>query len=391
MAFRRSRERASMRRAAAMLVTATLAFALASACGSAADSAVGTPSSLDGGSNGDAASTTADGGGVPGEDLVPANGLVLVHAAAFPPFRICFEGTPDERPAPASDVMPDSNVVGVDVGAAVRLEPPRTATLGRAFVFAEPKIRALYPAFGGNKGPTCKQLLQSGADAVSVGNVDADLTRGVNLLVLRGCGPAIDEPSASIARCGPTWSPATGNLAVDMVPVKAYARRSPTQLRVQVVQLSRDLEVHAGSRALGLAFGALDGGAPAPFVEGAAPLGTPVPDPPALLDYGDTDVAEYATSGLFVTLGPDLDAGSSDAAAARDVVLAQSLADIQRRSSPRALPPEWFAQASSYVVLSIGELEPTAGDGGASDPRRALHLLAVPLAGADAGADAAAP
>ena len=38
-------------------------------------------------------------------------------------------------------------------------------------------------------------------------------------------------------------------------------------------------------------------------------------------------------------------------------------------------------------MLSVGDTDPRLGDGGHDDdPRRALHLLAVPLATPDAGA-----
>jgi hypothetical protein len=176
----------------------------------------------------------------------------------------------------------------------------------------------------------------------------------------------------------------------------AYARTGETSLPVQLVQLSPALQGVAEGRALGLAFGPLDGGAPSspggptPFVEGAVPFGEAVPDPPAVLDYSAADLASYATSGMFVTLGgPVDDAGMplNGDAGTREIVIAQSLAEIQKRSSSRSLPPDWFSVASSYVVLSVGDTDPRLGDGGRDDdPRRALHLLAVPLATPDAGA-----
>ena len=112
---------------------------------------------------------------------------------------------------------------------------------------------------------------------------------------------------------------------------------------------------------------------------------------PAILDYAAADIESYATSGVFVTLGGAVDdagaplpgdAGDAgDASVARQVVVSQSLAEIQKRSAPRSLPADWFSAASSYVVLSVGDTDPRLQDGGADgDPRRALHLLAIPLA-----------
>lgn len=342
----------------------------------------------DGGRFADAAAAT------PGS-FVEANALVLVHAAAFPAFRMCFEGAPGDLPQPSVDLMPDSNVVGVDVGTAVRLAA-RPEMLGHAFVFPESALRPLYPAFGG-PGPSCAQLLAGAINksAVDVGVVTANVSSGVHALVLAGCRAASIDPVASKARCGADWDAATGNLALRTLTLMAYARAGETRLPVQLVQLSPALEGVAVGRALGLAFGALDAGAPAPFVEGAVPFGEAVPNPPAILDYAAADIGSYATSGIFVTLGGALDdAGMPTGvdSGAREVVIATSLADIQKRSSPRSLPPDWFSAASSYVVLSVGDTDPRLGDGGRDeDPRRALHLLAVPLATPDAGASPPAP
>src|SRR5262245_40618969 len=48
-----------------------------------------------------------------------ATGVLLVHAAGFPSFRLCFEHFPDQAPQPDENVMPEANVVGVEVGSLV--------------------------------------------------------------------------------------------------------------------------------------------------------------------------------------------------------------------------------------------------------------------------------
>ena len=316
--------------------------------------------------------------------FLEATGIVLVHAAAFPAFRVCFEGAPGDLPAPSTDLLPESNLVGVDVGTAVRL-PARPETLGTAFVVPEERLRSLYPVFGGS-GPSCGDVLEGvKAYAVNVGVVDADLSRGVHALVLTGCLPQASDAVASVDRCGPDWTAAAGNLKLTTLSLMAYARAGDTRLSVQLVQLSPALQRMAQGRALGVAFGPLEAGAPTPFVEGAVPFGEAVPNPPAILDYAAADIESYATSGVFVTLGGAVDdAGAplpGDASVARQVVVSQSLAEIQKRSAPRSLPADWFSAASSYVVLSVGDTDPRLQDGGADgDPRRALHLLAIPLA-----------
>jgi hypothetical protein len=349
---------------------------------SVADGGSSPPPQADGEPSGDA-----------GARMIPANGIILVHAATFPAFRICFTGLRSERPMPSRDVMPESNVVGVDIGAAVRL-PPRSERLGEAWVFEEPTLRPLYPAFDGNEGPTCGDLLdgalQSKATRVAA-DVTTDVSRGVHLFVLTGCRKASLDPNANVERCGDDWNPTDGNLALKIVTLDAFQRPGPNRLAVQVIQLSQGIVRRANGRALGISFGPIDD-AGAPFVEGAVPFGVATPSPPATIEYAPDLVAAYGTTGVHVTLGADLvdgglpDGGDPDAGP-REIVLTQSLAEIQRRSAPRSLPPDWYSAPSSYIIMSLGEHDPRHADGGATDDdaRRALHILALPLAEPDAG------
>ena len=370
------------------LASGLLAAAGLAACASSEATSSGLPG--DSGASGDArghdGSAIQDAGAA---DAFPeARGIVLVHAAAFPAFRICFEGAPGDLPAPSTDLMPESNLVGVDVGTAVRL-PARPERLGTAFVIPEERLRSLYPVFGGS-GPACGDVLDGVKPyAVNVGVIDADLSRGVHALVLTGCQPRAVDAVASPERCGADWTAAAGNLKLTTLSLMAYPRTSSARLSVQLVQLSPALQRKAEGRALGLAFGPLEAGAPRPFVEGAVRFAVAVPNPPATLDYAAADIESYATSGVFVTLGSGVDdAGvplppdsGADASVTREIVVSQSLAEIQRRSAPRSLPADWFSAASSYVVLSVGDTDPRLADGGVdTDPRRALHLLAIPLA-----------
>ena len=357
-------------------------------CSSASGASFNGESGFDSGSDGNLSpSPFQDAGAV---SQLESNGIVLIHAASFPAFRICFGGALDARPLPDVDLMPDSNVVGIDVGTALRL-PPHSGQLGRAFVFPELAVRSLYPAFGGaGVGPTCAQLLVSNkSDVTEVGSVTDDLGSGVHALVLRGCRNLTLDPQASIDRCGDDWKPESGNLQLQVLSLVAYQRPASVRgLPVQIVQLSPALAKLGSGRSLGISFGQLEregGPAPAPFIEGPVPFGQPVPNPPAVIDYNPSDLAEYATSGVFLTVGGLLDGGAPDAG--RQTVLAQSLQEIQQRSASRSLPSDWFAVASSYVVLSVGDPKPVLADGGPDDnPRRALHLLAIPLAAVDAGA-----
>ena len=366
------------------------AFELGGDAGSGAD---GTSPSRDGGTAGDA------GGLVP----IQVDALILVHAAEFPAFRLCFEGALDQLPTPDSVVMPDSNVVGVDIGTAIRLPTPKAGALGHAFLYQEGDLRALYPAGGGTTiGPTCGALLKTNQTPyVAVGEVTTDLSYGVHALVLRGCRGSAADPQASSSRCGDDWTASDGNLTLSTTSLTAYRRESSMEgFPLQLVQLSPSLAHAAEGHALGVSFGvihadaAVDAAAELQLIaEGFAPLGVAVPSPPAVLSFQPDDVPSYTTTGVYLSIdGPIDDAGIPiETDAQPTFVLSQSLAQIQQRSASRTLPPDWFTVASSYIVLSVGDLDPRLPDGGPDpDERRALHLLAVPLAAPDAGSDGAA-
>jgi hypothetical protein len=362
------------------LLGASLALALA-ACG-AADSLSGSfvdPPDRNYGDAGSSPTPVQDGG----VGSVQSSGVFLVHAAAFPAFRICFEGLLDERPFPDDRLMPEANVVGVDVGSAVRIDSiPQT--LGRAFLFAEFAIRDLFPP--GVPGPTCDTLLSTpdtASKATELPAVQVSLASGVHVLALTGC--AAGDPSGSTARCGATWSVGTGNLQLRHIPLFATPRSDRSRLPVQALELSSPL---AGrGRMIRVAFGPLEAGAPDAFA-GDVASGAPTPDPPAQLALDDADASVYGTAGFFVTLGAKRDGGD---AGPPELIVAQSLADIQRLSNPRAVPPEWYGVASTYVLLLLGDPDPRFDDGGADpDSRRLPHVLAVPLAEPDAGPDASA-
>jgi hypothetical protein len=101
--------------------------------------------------------------------------------------------------------------------------------------------------------------------------------------------------------------------------------------------------------------------------------------------------AVFAANGFRVTLR-DADAGAD---AGATFVRDTSLAEVQALSSPRDVPGDYYQAASNYVLLLLGDPGvPQTLDGGpnpAFDPRRGVHILAVPVVAPDAGSDAAAP
>jgi hypothetical protein len=88
-----------------------------------------------------------------------------------------------------------------------------------------------------------------------------------------------------------------------------------------------------------------------------------------------------------VALATPGDGGADGGTATKQ--LDESLARIQKLSSPRDLPPTYYAAASNYALLLLGDPSATVLDGGPSDDRRGLHFLAVPVIDPkdDAGTD----
>src|SRR6185369_7036093 len=84
-----------------------------------------------------------------------ANGLVLVHGALFPSFRLCFENFPEMPPQPDNTVMPEANVVGVEIGSLVRINPLSKAP-GKIYLISESAVRS--PA-ADTTAPKCVELL----------------------------------------------------------------------------------------------------------------------------------------------------------------------------------------------------------------------------------------
>jgi hypothetical protein len=317
------------------------------------------------------------------------NAVILVHAAKAQAFRLCFENELDRRPQPDSQVMPEANVVGVEVGSTVRLGP-LSGPPGEVFLFDEPSIRAFYPQFGGaGTGPTCGNLLSPSnplsKSAVSLGKINTNLSTGVHLLVVRGC-PAngLLPPFFSLGECGAGWTETQSNLSVTEIELRGAERPLPGTLPAQVVNLSQPLEGARAGRKVVISFGELTNPS-ATLVEVTSNptlFGSAAPAEPAQLPYASDNAAIFGSTGFRVSLVPG--------AGAATVVLDQTLEHVQEQSSPRDVPPAYYSTASNYALLLLGDPDPKLKDGGAdTDIRRGLHLIAVPVIQprGDAGAD----
>lgn len=347
-------------------------------------------SAFRGGDNEPGAGSAADAGGFTNGDgtagspeLAPTdNGVIMVHAAGMPAFRLCFQNELDRRPQPDAQVMPDANVVGVEVGSAVRIAPLKGPP-GKIWVFEEPLIREI-----SGKGQTCRQLLgnQVGNYAHELSPVTTDLSKGVHLLVVAGCVAKTPLRSYTKAECGEDYDETKGNLHIVERELKG-ANRVGDALPTQVLHLSQPLESARSAGTLTVSFG---------DVKTTSSTHTSIASAPALfgapLDLASSPTFDANSESIYADVG--FRVSIKEGASPPTVVAQQSLADVQRLSAPAEIPTTYYAAASNYVLLLLGDPNAKGEDGGVSDdPIQNVHLLAVPVIEpkADAGADAEAP
>lgn len=313
--------------------------------------------------------------------FVQANGIVLAHAALFPSFRLCFENRPDLVPQPDATIMPGANVVGVEIGSLVRIDP--VTAPGKIYVINERDVRSA----PGDPGATCGELITpNGPRSLTLNNdyhvIDGALTKdlgrdGVDILVISGCGSQgfLDAVGAGTesTSCGVGWNTTSGNLGARVLRVEPRARGAEGTLPVQLFDLAP--AVTAVSKPV-VTFGDLTGKPPPARLEQeviAGELFTGGTAQELVLDQ--TDPAVFGTRGFRVQLGSGASTKTFDL----------SLANVQELSAPNTVPTTYYAAASNYALLLLGDPKygPDQFDGGASNPaynpRRAVHLLAVPV------------
>ena len=246
----------------------TLLVAAGVACSAESASTLPTDRAT-GEADGGTAETTAPGAAGSADAFgAAASGVVLVHAASFPSFRLCFSGQMNLRPQPETKIMPESNVVGVETGSFVRLPP--MAPPGTIYVIDETSLR--------DRTESCDDLFKNGIvrpgndyDTV-VGSVDQALgSGGVDVVALTGCANDVTLANLHVnpATCGAGYVSTTGNLHATITRLQATRTGvTSTQLPVQLYQLSSAVTALGASGPLTVSFGAL----PAP----AGALGQPL-------------------------------------------------------------------------------------------------------------------
>jgi hypothetical protein len=356
------------------------------ACASVGSSDSSSPSgsAADGGNN-----ERADGTPSAAFDQPAASGVVLVHGAAFPAFRLCFEKLPNLPPQPDSKVMPEANVVGVEIGSVVRIDP--LVAPGKIYVINERVVRT---GIGDTSPATCGELVGTTSPKRLAENNDfhavpepitEPLGSGrVQLLAITGCGSQafLDFIKAPSSSCGDGWDNVKGNLKARVVDVPAASRPSES-VPVQVFPMSSAIEAFRKGGTLSVTFGKLsEVELPTKLDPGAPYVGGPL----SQIVFDQSDTAVYGTHGFRVEITPP---------STSTFRVEQTLAGVQQLSAPNDLPTTYYRAASSYALVLLGD--PTHQpllSGGAPNPdysaRRAVHFVAVPVVepvAADAGAD----
>jgi hypothetical protein len=330
-----------------------------------------------------------------------ASGVVVLHAAAFPPFRLCFEGYPELAPQPDTALMPEANVVGVEVGSAIRISPlPKPP--GKVYVIDQREIRATPRDPLDRK---CGALIGDPDFALDrkyqvAGEITTPLGVGhVDVLAITGCAGKAWLTELGLSSEGCTdWDQTSGSLRARTVELLPTVQATGRSLPVQIVHMSPllDAKLAPGER-VDVSFGALaESGSmdqhievPALFEAGA----------PAMLTLDQNTESVFGSHGFRISLRStgEVDAGDrGQIDAAATFVVEQSLAQVQELSFSQTVPTAYYLAASNYALLLLGDpgVLRTYVDGGVNpffDPRRAVHLLAVPVkAEVDAGSDPSA-
>lgn len=324
-----------------------------SAYGDAADAGTGNGSSGDFGKEGgarDASPPTVDGD--------PVDGVVLVHASYnLPPARVCFDDRPELRPLPDDKLMPRSNLVGLDVGTAVRLPslrgttPPTSRTMT---IYAESVLRAAGPTI------TCYDLdpkknlaLVENKNFWRIPITASPFTdKGITVIALEGC---VGDGSAQLGptRCGVTFeSAAKSNLRAT-----TYHFTAPQTGGVHARALIVSDALRSSASTPTLAYGELGNKATrTPFTwQKTSSFSTEL-----ALDVPDRADAFEAYGFVGTSKNGDLE---------------QSLAATQELSDPSELPRVLFGGPSNLAVLLLGD--PSIDS--KTDPARGFHAVTVPI------------
>jgi hypothetical protein len=405
-----------------------------------------------GATNGEGASGTSSSGGNGDSSVVDSGGQEASGVDAGPPLpttalfvhgspslrdvRLCWSapglGPTFDVPFPAAGTMPASNYPGIPVGGAAAMTDATQLTYPGVSLYAIDALRLAILDDGGASQYTCRDLIcgqvTNPAPPCLAYNADywpvalpsgAVVSEKNNVVAISGCWPSLLDPSADVARCGPSWTPLAGNLHADVLQLHPGSS-GPGKLAVQAALLSPGLAAlassgggagddsgagddgGAGDGSAGEAGAAEDGSAAdasdaAPSDDGgeAGPAG----GSGVVVSFGPQDggaasivamlsgegdlapsVAPYQVNlggslAAFGTLGFGVDIPGLDGGAGH---VWMSLAEAQQLVDPTQDPTKFFGQPSTYLVAILGDPRaPHAfGNDGVYDGK-GLHLLVV--------------
>jgi hypothetical protein len=292
------------------------------------------------------------------------------------PVRLCWS-TPQGGVIPANkafpqQIMPASNFPGLPLGGAVLLGNASALTGGPLTLYA---IRARQLEKYQQADVTCDKLICSGSSCLSLGTdyfalANVTLFDGVtNVVAIEGCLPSALDSNANAARCGATWTGASGNLHAEVLSLTDAPAAKGT-LYVQAAQLSPGLATllgNGGSATVSLG----TANAAATTIANLGAEGQVLPSPPTGLPVFGLALADYGTYGIRIDVS-GVDAGAGN--------LFMSFAQAGQLVDPGVDPVGFYNGGGTYLVAVLGDPNAphafSTGTSGAYDGT-GLHVLVV--------------
>lgn len=395
---------------------------------------------------GGAGSTNPGIGGGPGgasNNDPSVTGIIAVHASRnLPAFRLCFPRQMSVLPLPDDKLMPNANVVGVDVGAAVHIGTLSTTLGGDTSPVGIDggayDAGSTAPIDGGasDGGNVSDASAPKDAGSVDAGPPSTEVVYVIEEKLARqfypqgtdaGSWPACSSLVAVLQQNGYEGHGLYTARSADAIGADILGDANTNPLGVNLIVIEGCLpDPTLDTKACGDTFTQSQGNlryrivphlttlTPASVVPGKFPVQAMLLSPRVKASVDAMQTVTFSFGPKAGTEGsislPSLQYGApvpspnpqqlDFMASASDYdnygfrlnyggsTLFQSLTDIQSQSSPRDLPQSFYLLPSNFVVLIVGDpMAPKAAAG----PGASLHFLAVPVRDpstlADAGAD----
>jgi hypothetical protein len=305
---------------------------------------------------------------------------LFIHASpSLPDLRLCWSiagNVTEDVPLPSTGTMPGSNYAGIPVGGAVGVGDLSSELLEGEVTFYAVAAASVAQLDQGSTPPTCHQLICGPSNNPSppclrmngeywplatlpLGAVAAGGAGSTDVVAVSGCLASLLDPSATAARCGPTWTSAAGNLHAELTYATTATPQDAGQLTVQATLLSPALAEALGDAGIVVSFGPQDGGVPVASLVAEDEV---QPWQPVALSLG-SGLAAFGQLGFSVTT-PGFASGQQW----------MSLIESQQLVAPTEDPALFFGQGRTYLVAVVGD--PGANADAAYDGT-GLHVLVL--------------